>query len=194
MKKRSVAIVLSLVLVFCCAVGGVLAWLTDKTVPVENTFTVGNIDISLAEGVDENNDGKESFKMVPGDTITKDPKVTVEAGSEACWLFVKVEESDNLSKFIEYKVNGEWSQLKDANGEDVTGVYYRAVDADTAAKGYEYTVLNENQVTVNDDVTKVMMDNLRDYPTLTFTAYACQKDNVDSAADAWEKVNHTPAA
>ena len=31
--------------------------------------------------------------MIPGKTLAKDPMVTVEAGSEACYLFVKVEET-----------------------------------------------------------------------------------------------------
>lgn len=201
MKKRSVAIVLSLVLVFCCAVGGVLAWLTAKTDPVVNTFTVGNIDISLTEGVDVGSDGKESFKMVPGNTITKDPKVTVEAGSEACWLFVKVKESENLSEFIEYSVNTaekEWTQLKDDDGKNVKGVYYRQVDADTAAKGATYNVLSNDQVTVKEGVTKDVMGNLTDetQPTLTFTAYACQLakgDEVFTPAEAWAEVNPAPA-
>lgn len=184
MKKRSVAIVLSLVLVFCCAVGGVLAWLTDKTDKVENTFTVGNIDITLEENAGGDN---KKFKMVPGDTITKDPKVTVETGSEACWLFVEVEESDNLDTFITYSVADGWETL-----DGVNGVYYRAVDAETAAGGYEYSVLAGDQVTVKGSVTKDMMDDLTttNQPTLTFTAYACQMAGFDDdVAGAWEEVN-----
>lgn len=199
MKKRSVAIVLSLVLVFCCAVGGVLAWLTDKTDPVVNTFTVGNIDISLTEGVDVNSDGKESFKMVPGNTITKDPKVTVEAGSEACWLFVKVDKGGELDEFIAYNLDGGWTQLKDDDGNNVKGVYYRQVDADTAANGATYNVLSNDQVTVKEGVTKDMMDKLpiETQPTLTFTAYACQLakgDNQFTPAEAWAEVNPTAPA
>ena len=75
MKKKTIAVVLALVLVICCAVGGVLAWLTDTTDSITNTFTVGNVKIDLAES--KNLD----LKMVPGQTIKKDPKVTVKANS-----------------------------------------------------------------------------------------------------------------
>ena len=93
MKKKLLIPIMILILVIG-AVGGTLAWLTDKTDPVTNTFTVGNVDITLAETT-----GK-TYKMVPGQTITKYPKVTVEAGSEECWLFVKIEKSTNYDNFM----------------------------------------------------------------------------------------------
>lgn len=192
MKKKSIAVVLALVLLVCCAVGGVLAWLTATSGPVVNTFTVGNVDITLAESENLN------LKMVPGQTITKDPKVTVVGGSEACWLFVKVEKSDNLDSYIEYTVDSAvWTALPGENG-----VYYREVSAEVAKAGVEYNVLgagnatysnvvyswNANQVLVKPSVTKGMMDGLTDNtrPTLTFTAYACQMAGFEgNAAGAW---------
>ena len=60
--------------------------------------------------------------------------------------------------------------------------------------GTAYSVLANDQVTVRGNVTKTMLNNLTEntYPTLTFTAYACQymKNNTDSftAAEAWAKV------
>lgn len=187
MKKKSIAVVLALVLLVCCAVGGVLAWLTDTTGSVVNTFTVGNVDITLVEtDATVKNDGsaEKEFKMVPGQTITKDPKVTVVGGSEACWLFVKVQESANLDSFIDYAIATGWTELSAGSG-----VYYRQVTA--SADNQEFNVLTGNQVTVKDGVTKEMMDNLKDnpLPTLTFTAYACQSAGVTSAADAWAKVS-----
>ncbi len=174
---KTVTMILAVVLVLGCVIGGVIAWLTDRTDPLTNTFTVGDINIDLAETT-------EDFKMVPGSTIDKDPKVTVKAGSEACWLFVKVEKSANLDSFITYAIADGWTALP---GHD--GVYYREVPAgDTDAV---YSVLSGDRVTVRDSVTKDMMDGLTEgtMPTLTFTAYAVQKDNIDSAADAWAKIN-----
>ena len=49
MKKRVVIFALALVLVFGCAVGGTLAWLTASTTPVVNTFTFGKITLTLEE-------------------------------------------------------------------------------------------------------------------------------------------------
>ncbi len=175
---KTLIVALAVMLVVGCAVGGTLAWLTDTTGPVVNTFTVGNIDIDLAETTTD-------YKMVPGATISKDPKVTVKSGSEACWLFVQVTESDNLGSFISYTVDSNWTALS-----GVSGVYYREVAAATA--DVEFSVLTNNQVTVKDTVTKAMMDAITNQtataPTLTFKAYAVQKAGVASATEAWAKV------
>ena len=125
--------------------------------------------------------------MVPGVTIVKDPKITVKSGSEACYLFVKVEKSANLDDFINYTMATVWTALTGADG-----VYYRVVNATTSDT--TFSVLANDQVTCNDTVTKAMMDALTEdtYPTLTFTAYAVQQSGSASAAEAWAKVTATP--
>lgn len=175
MKKKVLSIV-AVVLVLCCAIGGTLAWLTDKTASVKNTFTVGDINIELTETT-------TNYKMVPGNTISKDPKVTVKANSEACWLFVKVEKSANFYSFMTYDMADGWTELP-----SVTGVYYREVAATTAAT--DFSVLKGDSVSVKDTVTKADLNALTQntFPTLTFTAYAVQKDNVADAATAWSKL------
>lgn len=180
MKKKTAALLLALVLVFGVAVGGTLAWLTDKTDAVKNTFTTSDIDIELKET-------KTDFKMVPGCDIDKDPKVTVKANSEKCWLFVKLDKSDNFDTFMTYDMADGWTEL---TGE--TGVYYRVVDASTSDTSFD--VLKDNKVTVRSDVTKAQMNGLTTdtYPTLTVTAYASQWANGSSnfdAAAAWANVN-----
>lgn len=174
MKKKTLALVLALTLLVAGVVGGTLAWLTDRTAEVKNTFTVGNINIGLTETTTD-------YKMVPGNTIAKDPTVTVKAESEACWLFVQVTESTNLKDFITYAIAEGWTKLQD-------GVYYREVPASAADQ--TFSVLKGDAVTVKDTVTKAML-TAKDFanPTLTFKAYAVQKDNVASASDAWAKVN-----
>ena len=87
-SNKTVAILLALVLAIGCAVGGTLAWLISETGPVVNTFTYGDINIGLTETT-----GRD-YTITPGVDIKKDPKVTVEANSEACWLFVKVEKEN----------------------------------------------------------------------------------------------------
>ena len=179
MKKKITIAVVCAVLSCVCLIGTTFAWLVDKTDPVENTFTVGNVDIELTESDDLN------LKMVPGNTITKDPKVTVIGGSEACWVFIKIEKSANFDTFMEYAVATGWTALADNDG-----VYYREVAASAADQ--HFAVLNGDKVTVKDTVTKAMMDAITagtsTNPTLTFTAYAVQRDNITTAADAWAKV------
>lgn len=176
MKKKTLALVLALTLLVAGVVGSTLAWLTDQTAEVKNTFTVGDINIGLTETTTD-------YKMVPGNTIAKDPTVTVKANSEACWLFVKVTKSTDLKDFITYAIAEGWTALP-----GVDGVYYREVPASAADQ--PFSVLKGDAVTVNSDVTKEML-TAKDFanPTLTFKAYAVQKDNVASASDAWAKVN-----
>ncbi len=182
MTKKSAAILLALVLVLSCAVGSTLAWLTDSTEEVKNTFTTSDIDITLAES--ENLD----LQMIPGHTITKDPEATVAAGSEECYLFVKIEKSANFDNFMEYTVNSAWTKLEGADN-----VYYIKIDS-ADKMGVAYSILEDDQVTVKGEVTKDMMNGLTEatYPTLTFTAYASQlmKNNTEefTAAEAWTNV------
>ena len=69
MKKKTLALFLVLALAFGGVIGGTVAWLTDKSDTVVNTFTDSDIDITLTEST-----GTE-YKMVPGYTISKDPRL-----------------------------------------------------------------------------------------------------------------------
>ena len=53
MKKRTLALLVALVLVVGCIIGGTLAWLTAKTDAVVNTFTTSDIDVTLTETEEE---------------------------------------------------------------------------------------------------------------------------------------------
>ena len=176
--KKKLTTVLAIVLVVALSVAGTYAYLTDKTGPVVNTFTVGNVNIDLTEKTTD-------YKMVPGTTINKDPKVTVKANSEDCWLFVKVEKSANFDSFLTYDMANGWTKLEE-------GVFYRPVEAGAADQ--DFAVLANDTVTVKPDVTKDMMDAIDNgtaaKPTLTFTAYACQADGFTSAAAAWDEVKN----
>lgn len=184
-SSRAFIALLALVLVIGCVAGGTVAWLVAKTEPVVNTFTYGNIYITLTETTGT------SYKIIPGTDITKNPKVTVKGGSEACWLFVKVEEVGAISTIttdpVHYAIDTGWAQLKDKDGKDVSGVYYRLVDAvdnDTA-----FNVLKDNKIIVSGELTKETINGYAvQQPTLTFTAYAVQQENIADAKTAWEKV------
>lgn len=198
MKKKAIVAVVALVLVLCCAMGGTLAWLVDSTTEVKNTFTYGDINISLWEH-ELNEDGltlstdvftgeeQTGFKMIPGNKIEKDPTVTVKADSEASWVFVKIVESNNFDDFMTYGVASGWTQLTvDAEGNAVTDlIYYREVAATTADT--DFAVLANDSVSVKETVTKDMLkDGVFVAPTLSFTAYAVQRDaNITTAAQAW---------
>ena len=201
-SNKTVAILLALVLAIGCAVGGTLAWLISQTDPVVNTFTYGDINIDLYEheyNARVNTLGTEKvakvddYKIIPGVDLPKDPTVEVKANSEACWLFVKVKEENwptftdaddaDKTKKVSYHIADGWAAL-----DSQPGVYYCQVDADDDAQ--EFPVLKGNTVTVSDTLTKDEGDQLKEKNTkLTFTAYAVQKDGIDTAADAWAKIS-----
>lgn len=179
-SSRAFIVLLALVLVIGCVAGGTVAWLVAKTDTVTNTFTYGNIDIALAESTGTN------YKIIPGTDIKKDPTVTVKGGSEACYLFVKVEASGTfVTGKVTYAIDKNWTPLPGVNG-----VYYRLVNAVT--EDAAFSVLEDDKITVLDTLTK---DDIKDiaasHPTLTFTAYAVQQENIADAAAAWKAANPT---
>lgn len=176
-------------LTLTATVGGTLAWLIAKDT-VTNTFTYGDIDITLDESdtkLDNDNDDKtNTYEMVPGNNITKDPKVTVEADSEDCYLFVQLNKSDNFDTFMTYDINNEvWTAL-----DGVENVYYCEVSK--SDKDQIFNVLLNDEVKVKDEVTKDMFNSLTDatYPELTITAYGVQRDAdidaIDTVEEAWK--------
>ena len=95
MKTKSKALLLTLcaVLLVAASVLGTMAYLTS-TAKVENTFTIGKVEITLDETDVTNPNGPRvtanSYKLMPGRTYTKDPTVTVLNGSDAAYVRMKV--------------------------------------------------------------------------------------------------------
>lgn len=191
----SVFIMLALV-VIGRSVSGTVAWLVSKPESTVSTFTLGDINITLTES----DFGSQPIKIIPGIDIKKDPKVTVMANSEACWLFVKVEERNwpdfkekNGTRKVSYSVNNGWNVL--TSNPDV---YFREVSAEDAQKGIDYTVLAgsdscpDGVIKVSQELTKAEINSISSYGnqlSLTFTAYAVQRSGIDTAAAAWATVN-----
>lgn len=109
MKTKSKALLLTLcaVLLIAASVLGTMAYLTS-TDTVTNTFTVGKVEIKLdeakvtADGIPVEGAARvteNSYKLMPGNTYTKDPTVTVKAGSEASYVRMKVT-FNNATKII----------------------------------------------------------------------------------------------
>ena len=171
---------LAVVLLVGCIIGGTVAWLTDQTDSITNTFTYGDINIELTESTGE------SYKIIPGVNIEKDPKVTVKANSEDCWLFVEVkEEGTFVANKVTYSIDDGWTQ---GDGTNIpANVYYRSVDA--VKSDTDFAVLKDNKIYVSEELSKSEIPSITAQPKLTFTAYAVQKAGIDTAAAAWAKVN-----
>lgn len=190
LSGKLVVAMLAVTLLIGCAIGGTVAWLTAKTDAVVNTFTYGDINIELTE----NKPTDKHAEIIPGVDIEKDPKVTVNANSETCWLFVKVKEenwptfkeTDGTTNKVSYAIANGWTAL-----DGVAGVYYREVEA--SANNSSYGILADDKVTVSENLTKTEVNSIAagTQPKLTFTAYAVQKDGIADAATAWAEVPTT---
>lgn len=93
-KTKTLITALCAVLLVTVSVLGTLAYLTSQD-EVVNTFTVGKVSITLDEA-DVNEDGTEiagadrvkenKYHLIPGQTYTKDPTLTVKAKSEDSYV------------------------------------------------------------------------------------------------------------
>ena len=176
-KAFTAMLALTLVLAAYWAVGGTAAWLAAKSEPIASTFTFGDINITLKD-----EDHQEQIKIIPGVDIPKALKVTVQANSVDCWLFVKVEQTGTfVPDKVTYAIAEGWTK---GDGSQIpTNVYYREVN--TATTDSVFSVLMGDKITVSKELTKEEIQNIADEPTLTFTAYAVQKEGINTAADAW---------
>jgi len=223
-KKHSIGFngkltVLTLATAMVCgsAVGGTVAWITASSSAIVNTFSYGDIRIGLGssaavllslEQPDEEpvtdtesaeTDGTEKRivpknRMVPGKTVELDTTLCIAAGSEACWLFAAIGESDNFADFLTYEIEEGWSLL-DPDAEDK--VYYREVvdmeddfRIDALEENFVTTVLRDNELDVRADVTVEQFDELTEEtcPKIRITAYAIQRANIDTPETAWEQL------
>lgn len=185
--KKSIALVMMAVLLVAASVMGTLAFLTSHD-EVVNTFTVGKVAITLDEadvdvyGAPIENAARvraNAYKLIPGHAYTKDPTVHFAAGSEASWLFVKVENGivdiEAGTKIADQIIGNGWTALT-----GVTGVYYMKVDAN-ATKAKDYPVFDSFKLTDDAKVENYAGKEVK------VTAYAIQADGFATADKAWEK-------
>lgn len=174
-KSKALIILISVICTIAICVGATFALLAAFSGPVDNTFTVGKVEITLTES------SGNTYHILPGATLKKDPKVTVKSGSEDCYLFVKLQKSPTLHHYLTYGVDSEWISL---DGE--SDVYYRQVDKSN--QDSEFYILENNCYTVKDTVTKETLSKITTSQTLTVYAVAVQCYGLESAVDAWSIV------
>ena len=177
--KKLTMVLVAIILVLCCTIGGTLAWLKDTTAPVTNTFTVGNVEITLTESPLKD-DGSYGAPA--------EGTVAVDASSEDCWLFVKFEEKGNPATYIQYTstltTDNKWTQ-----GDGTTipaNVWYREVKKTADVRSWN--LLLDNKIQIKTSVTAGDMTNAAK-AELVWTAYAVQSANdtdTFSPEQAWD--------
>ena len=187
-KKKVFMTVLCAAALVVASLLGTMAFLTSKD-KVNNTFTVGNVAITLDEAkvTDAGNpvEGADRvkaniYKLIPGHEYTKDPTVHVTANSEDSWVFIKVEDGlaaieDDTTVADQITGNG-WTAL-----DGVAGVYYKEYSSSTAAT--DLVVFETFKVKGDADVAQYANAKI------DVTAYAIQKDGFTTPAAAWAEVS-----
>ena len=124
MNKKELSTVLAGALAVTAVVGGSLAYFTDKDNKV-NTFTVGNVDITLTEPNWEGNGSEDAPAAYPGEPLAKDPTVKND-GANPCFVRIKVEGLDSLGDagMITYRTDYVTDKLGEGWVEGSDGYFY----------------------------------------------------------------------
>ena len=198
--KKILIMVLCAVLLVGATIAGTVAYLTDTDNVVTNTMTVGKVEIKLDEakvneyGVADTAADRvttNKYKLVPGESYTKDPTVHVKNDSEPSYIFVKIvnglADIEDTTTIHNQILGKGWKELS-----GVSGVYYKEWTKD-ASETDDYTdlVVFEN-FKIKSSVTAVDLNNYTG-KTITVNAYAIQKAGFEGKpADAWKAVNPNP--
>lgn len=209
MKTKAKVLIAALcaVLLVVGSVMGTLAYLTDRQAVV-NTFTVGNVDITVDEapvtpdgevipGEDrvEGND----YHLIPGQSYTKDPTMTVKAGSEESYvrMMVTINCISELRAifgnnflphdFIEGKDSNIWVYEDTVENGDNTVTYefryHKPVDAFEATEDVVLEPLFTS-FTIPGSMTGEQLATIADLE-IRVEGHAIQTATFDSAAAAW---------
>lgn len=210
--KKSIALVMMAVLLVAASVMGTLAYLTS-TDTVKNTFTVGKVAIMLDEAkVDENGkviEGAErvkenSYKLMPGHKYTKDPTVTVKAGSEESYVRQIVTVSfnkelndaqlaTNLDSIFQGYNASEWvrnaKDVKNENGKTVITYEYRYKETVTATDGDTKLPALFTGIKIPENWTNEILEGFGEFE-INIVAHAIQADGFANADAAWAKFSN----
>ena len=221
-KKKMIIVLCSLVAAVAIVVASVtatVAYLTSSAA-VSNVFTIGNVGITMTEskvttdGV-KTDDGAtqvdtNTYHLVPNKTYSKDPRITVNAGSEDSYLFVLVRNdiqsiedpskdtiamqlaANGWAKYTKastgwvYIYVGDKANVPDGDVERTADTAYTyAAGKETAVTQGEYYLFKEFSVAAKADVSTYGAAKI------TLTAVAIQKSGFDTLADAWAAVVET---
>ena len=166
------------------AVTGTLAWYTAND-EITNTFTVGNIEMTLTEtkiGTEnEMTSEDQQYKIVPGVDIKKDPTVTIQANSEDCYVFVQVLDSLTDVDGISIEAYGDKWELKDANSHIYQYKFAEGDKAYVVPKSDKDTTLQAVFETIKVDgylVTPDVLGGIGESDRIEVKVYAHQAEGV----------------
>lgn len=186
-----------------------VAFLTSSS-KVENTFTVGDVAITMSESpVDANgqkvanstkNTNGNKYRLIPGKSYCKDPSVFVEGNKEKAYLFVtisngisEIETTEEAYTMVgQMKAKG-WKEIT-ISQEETVYVYAKDAQADDYATPVG-GVAEDQEISVFDTFTLRQNAELTDQyasAKVTLCAYAIQADTFlnteEGVLAAWNAV------
>ncbi len=204
-KKKTIIAAAILLAIF--AVGGAVAYFPD-TETKTNTFTVGNVDISLTETAwvetDSDSDGvpDAAENVMPGDSVAKNPVITNDSDENAAYVFAKVEipcatvtdDSTNPATVTAEEIfslgtigtgwnlmtNGQCTEDATTHKYVATKIYnYGTASGMTSLAGGASTPALFTAVTLNTNIDG-SEDGLTGAQNIVVTGYGIQADNIAS--------------
>ena len=163
-KKKT--IISAIVLLAIVAVGGAIAYFTDTDTKT-NTFTIGNVDITLSEEhwstTDSNNNNipDAAENIAPGVSVAKDPVITNVSATAPAYVYAKVEipcttDATPEEIFTLNTIGSGWTLMNDGacNNGVATKVYnYGTASAMTALAAGSATPAVFSSVSLNSSIT-----------------------------------------
>lgn len=182
--KKGKLLLAAVALLLVLFIGGTAAYFTD-TKTTTNTFTLGNVEITLTES---NWVAANAAGIVPGQSIDKNP-VIQNTGASPAFVFIKIDEPCyNNSKIFSYTPDSAWTLVNGGTCAASTGV-------STASTVYAYgTSSAMTSLAVNASTsalfTQVTLDSTLDSAAVTalgtgnqnivVTAYGIQAEGLSA--------------
>ena len=123
----------------------------------------------------------KNYKLIPTRTYTKDPIIHVDAASENCYVFVRVENGVSViaDQIATQMTTNHWESV---DGE--TNVYYYEVDSNSiVAGGANLPVFNSFSIPATATYAEISGAAGQ---SVVVTAYAVQAEGFASAQAAWD--------
>ena len=210
--KRSLIMILCIVLALSASTLGTLAYLADDDFVV-NTLTVGNVKIKVDEAAvdadgksisDAERTDENTYHLIPGMKYTKDPTLTVEKGSSKSYVRMLVtldhyseikaieslgREAFALEKLVSEIDKNKWilqgTKTVDQIANTITFEYryYEVVDASAATSDKVLEPLFTS-LNIPAQVTNDELQSI-DNMKITVCGHAIQATGFDDADDAW---------
>lgn len=204
-KKKWLALAF-IAVILTASVVGTIAYLTDTTGPVENTFTMGQLldkqdkfVLKEHKATDTDKDGvytldtsvevdANAYTVLPGVDLPKDPFVKTSKALETdAYVFIEVVDKTGTALTATVDTDN-WTQLAGVTGPNKGNVYALKANGGIAKAGSALgpvTILKGNKIVVaNAAITDA---EAQFGGGVDFYGYMIQAAGFTSAADAWAK-------